>query len=85
MQQMDAETAQERFGSVLYDRFALPIFTYLCQQVANEQDAEDLLLPLQITPHITHYFNSINIFRPIGLLYVCTFGKEGSKKGHRVV
>ena len=44
MQQMDAETAQDGFGGTLYDRFALPIFAYLCQQVSNEQDAEDLLL-----------------------------------------
>jgi len=27
----------------LYDRFALTIFTYICQHVSHEQDAEDLL------------------------------------------
>jgi hypothetical protein len=31
-------------SDALYDRFALTIFTYLSQQVSNEQDAEDLLL-----------------------------------------
>jgi RNA polymerase sigma factor (sigma-70 family) len=28
----------------LYDRFAVTIFTYICQHVSNKQDAEDLLV-----------------------------------------
>ncbi len=28
----------------LYDRFALPIFGYICRQISNKQDAEDLLV-----------------------------------------
>ena len=28
----------------LYDRFAYPIFRYICRQIANKQDAEDLLV-----------------------------------------
>src|SRR5713226_3551449 len=42
--QHHADTAQGGFGGSLYDRFAATIFTYLSQQVPNEQDAEDLLL-----------------------------------------
>ena len=29
---------------ILYDRFALTIFTYICQHISNKQDAEDLLV-----------------------------------------
>jgi len=41
---MGVETTRDEGDGSLYDRFALPIFTYLCQQVSNEQDAEDLLI-----------------------------------------
>ena len=44
MQRIDVETTRDGGDGSLYDRFALPIFTYLCQQVSNEQDAEDLLI-----------------------------------------
>jgi len=44
MQQQPADTAQGRLDASLYDRFATTIFTYLLNQVQNEQDAEDLLL-----------------------------------------
>jgi RNA polymerase sigma factor (sigma-70 family) len=40
---MDEETTQDRVDNTLYDRFALTIFTYICQHVSHEQDAEDLL------------------------------------------
>ena len=42
MQQLN--TDQNSVESTLYDRFAVTIFQYLCQQVSNKQDAEDLLL-----------------------------------------
>ncbi len=44
MQRMDEETTREEGNRTLYDRFALTIFTYRCQQVSHEQDAEDLLV-----------------------------------------
>jgi len=44
MQQHPVDTAQWRLDASLYDRFATTIFTYLLNQVQNEQDAEDLLL-----------------------------------------
>ena len=44
MQQQPADTAQGGFDASLYDRFAATIFTYVLNQVQNEQDAEDLLL-----------------------------------------
>jgi RNA polymerase sigma factor (sigma-70 family) len=44
MQQEPAGTAQGRLDASLYNRFAATIFSYLLNQVQNEQDAEDLLL-----------------------------------------
>jgi RNA polymerase sigma factor (sigma-70 family) len=44
MQQLNTDTDQNGANDTLYDRFAVLIFHYLCQQVSNEQDAEDLLL-----------------------------------------
>jgi RNA polymerase sigma factor (sigma-70 family) len=44
MQRMDEETAQDEGNRALYDRFTLAIFTYICQQESNTQDAEDLLV-----------------------------------------
>jgi DNA-directed RNA polymerase specialized sigma24 family protein len=48
MQQLNAEGTQDSSGNTLYLRFASTIFTYLFRQVANEQDAEDLLLEVFI-------------------------------------
>jgi hypothetical protein len=44
MQQQPVDTAQGGFDASLHDRFAATIFTYVLNQVQNEQDAEDLLL-----------------------------------------
>jgi RNA polymerase sigma-70 factor (ECF subfamily) len=44
MWQLNADEAQDDIENTLYLRFASPILAYLCQQVSNEQDAEDLLL-----------------------------------------
>ncbi len=48
MQHLNAEEAQDSPGNTLYLRFASTIFTYLSQQVADLQDAEDLLLEVFI-------------------------------------
>ncbi len=42
MWQLNADEARHDVENTLYQRFASPILTYLCQQVSNEQDAEDL-------------------------------------------
>jgi len=44
MQQLNTERAENGAYSTLYDRFAVTIFQYLCEQVSHKQDAEDLLL-----------------------------------------
>ena len=44
MKRMGEETTQDEGNRALYDRFTLTIFTYICQQISNKQDAEDLLV-----------------------------------------
>jgi len=44
MQPLDTDEARNVGQSTLYERFAGTILAYLCQQVSNQQDAEDLLL-----------------------------------------
>jgi RNA polymerase sigma factor (sigma-70 family) len=44
MQQLNTENDQNAVEGAVYARFAVTIFEYLCQQVSNKQDAEDLLL-----------------------------------------
>jgi len=68
MQQMDAETSQDGFGGTLYDRFALPIFAYLCQQVSNEQDAEDLLLEVFLAALNNETLSSLSAERQLAWL-----------------
>src|SRR5260370_17137665 len=48
MKHKHVDTAQGDFGGSLYTCFAGTIFTYLSQQVPNEQDAEDLLLEVYL-------------------------------------
>jgi len=68
MQQMDADTAQDGISGTLYDRFALPIFTYLCQQVSNEQDAEDLLLEVFLAALNNETLSSLSVERQLAWL-----------------
>jgi DNA-directed RNA polymerase specialized sigma24 family protein len=44
MHQLDTDEVQNDGESTLYERFAETILAYVCQQVSNRQDAEDLLL-----------------------------------------
>ena len=44
MQPPDTDEAPNVEQSFLYERFAGPLLAYICQQVSNRQDAEDLLL-----------------------------------------
>ena len=44
MQPLDTDEVLDVEKSILYERFAEPLLAYLCQQVSDRQDAEDLLL-----------------------------------------
>lgn len=41
---MDEETIRDGIHQTLYERFAVPLFEYICQQLSNKQDAEDLMV-----------------------------------------
>jgi RNA polymerase sigma factor (sigma-70 family) len=51
MQPLNTEGAEETAGNTLYMRFAPTIFAYLSRQVANVQDAEDVLLEVFLKAH----------------------------------
>lgn len=51
MRQPDTDTVRNDGKSALYERFAGTILAYLCQQVANRQDAEDILLEVFLAAH----------------------------------
>src|SRR5260221_12681097 len=44
MQPLDTDEVPDVGKSMLYERFAERLLAYVCQQVSNRQDAEDLLL-----------------------------------------
>ena len=44
MQPLDTDEVPHVEKVMLYERFAEPLLAYLCQQVSDRQDAEDLLL-----------------------------------------
>jgi RNA polymerase sigma factor (sigma-70 family) len=41
---MDEETIRDGDHHTLYERFAVPLFEYICQHISNKQDAEDLMV-----------------------------------------
>lgn len=51
MRQPDTDTVRNNGNNALYERFAGTILAYLCQQVANRQDAEDILLEVFLAAH----------------------------------
>jgi RNA polymerase sigma factor (sigma-70 family) len=51
MRQPDTDNVQNEGKSALYEQFAGTILAYLCQQVSNRQDAEDLLLEVFLAAH----------------------------------
>ena len=53
MQQLNTDAGQDDVQITLYHRYASTILTYLCQQVASRQDAEDLLAEVFMAAH-TH-------------------------------
>src|ERR1700730_14091890 len=51
MQQLNTDAEQNGVDTTLYTRFSVNIISYLCQQVASQQDAEDLLVEVFIAAH----------------------------------
>ena len=51
MQQLNTDAGQDDVYTTLYHRHAAAILAYLCQQVASQQDAEDLLVEVFMAAH----------------------------------
>lgn len=51
MQQLNTDAGQNDKDTTLYARFAANVLSYLCQQVANQLDAEDLLVEVFMAAH----------------------------------
>ncbi len=51
MQQLNTDAGQNDKDTTLYTRFAANILSYLCQQVASQPDAEDLLVEVFMAAH----------------------------------
>jgi RNA polymerase sigma factor (sigma-70 family) len=68
MRQLNAGEAQNDVESAPYHRFASPILIYLCQQVSNEQDAEDLLLEVFVAALNNKTFSSLSAERQLAWL-----------------
>jgi RNA polymerase sigma-70 factor (ECF subfamily) len=59
MQPLETKEQQDADMSLLFERFATPLLAYVCQQVADRQDAEDLLLEIFLAaiqnPSLLHF------------------------------
>lgn len=51
MQQLNTDAEQNGVDTTLYTRFSVNILSYLCQQLASRQDAEDLLVEVFLAAH----------------------------------
>jgi RNA polymerase sigma factor (sigma-70 family) len=60
MDQTDADEVPVDVKNMLYERFSAPILAYLCQQVSNRQDAEDLLLEVFLAALTTDVFDGLS-------------------------
>jgi RNA polymerase sigma factor (sigma-70 family) len=65
---MDEEPTQDGGDGTLYDRFALTIFTYICQHVSNRQDAEDLLVEVFLAAFNNEGLASLPVARQLAWL-----------------
>jgi DNA-directed RNA polymerase specialized sigma24 family protein len=72
---MDEERAQDGVDGTLYDRFALTIFTYICQRVSNKQDAEDLLVEVFLAAFKNDGLSRLPVARQLAWLMRVTKNK----------
>jgi RNA polymerase sigma factor (sigma-70 family) len=82
MQRMDEETTRDEGNRTLYDRFTLTIFTYICQQVSNTQDAEDLLVEVFLAAFNNEALCSLPAERQLAWLLRVTRNKMVDRYRH---
>jgi RNA polymerase sigma factor (sigma-70 family) len=66
----------------LYDRFAVTIFTYICQHVSNKQDAEDLLVEVFLAAFKNEALYRLPADRQLGWLLRVTRNKLVDRHRH---
>jgi RNA polymerase sigma-70 factor (ECF subfamily) len=79
---MDEETTRCEGNRALYDRFTLTIFTYICQQVSNKQDAEDLLVEVFLAAFNNEGLSSLPAERQLAWLLRVTRNKLVDRHRH---
>ena len=72
VQRMDVRDEANR---TLYDRFALPIYTYICRYIMNKQDAEDLLVEVFLATFKNEALSSFPAERQLAWLMRVTKNK----------
>ncbi len=82
MQRMGEETSRGEGNRALYDRFTLTIFTYICQQVSNKQDAEDMLVEVFLAAFNNEELNSFPAERQLTWLMRVTKNKLVDRHRH---
>lgn len=82
MKRMDEETTQDEGNHALYDRFTLTIYTYICQQVSNTQDAEDLLVEVFLAAFNNEALFSLPAERQLAWLLRVTRNKMVDRYRH---
>jgi RNA polymerase sigma-70 factor, ECF subfamily len=82
MQLMDEETTRDEANRALYDRFTLTIFTYICQQVSNKQDAEDLMVEVFLAAFNNEALSSLPVQRQLAWLLSVTRNKLVDRHRH---
>ena len=68
MQQLNTDAEQNGVDTTLYTRFSVNILSYLCQQVASRQDAEDLLVEVFLAAHNRSELSSLSEERQLAWL-----------------
>lgn len=82
---MDEERAQDGVDGTLYDRFALTIFTYICQRVSNKQDAEDLLVEVFLAAFKNDGLSRLPVARQLAWLMRVTRNKLVDRYRHHAL
>ena len=82
---MDGEKTKDGVYGTLYDRFALTVFTYICQHVSNVQDAEDLLVEVFLAAFKNEELSSLPVTRQLAWLLRVTRNKLVDLHRHRAL
>ena len=82
---MYEEKTKDGVYGTLYDRFALTVFTYICQHVSNVQDAEDLLVEVFLAAFKNEGLSSLPDARQLAWLQRVTRNKVVDRNRHRTL